>query len=147
MHRLFNTITFLFFISKSFGQSNSYPDTFSVSIDTIINYVSSSETIQTEPRFVYKNYSWQEYLAQNLNSHIINQNGAPKDTTYNVVVTYLITKTGKITDLKISVPVPDFGMIKEITNFYKNSPLWIPATQNGRNVVYRKREMIEFVSN
>ena len=134
--------------SKSFGQTN-YPDTFSVSVDTIYaadTSYPSTETIQIEPQFNYKNISWQEYFAENLNSHIIKQNGAPEGTRYNIPVSYLITKKGTITDLRISTPIPDYGMVKEITRFFKNCPPWKPAMQNGRNVIYRMRETIEFFS-
>jgi protein TonB len=39
---------------------------------------------------------------------------------------------------------PGFGLAKEAIRVIENSPKWKPATQNGRNIIYRNNITISF---
>jgi hypothetical protein len=103
------------------------------------------EMFQIEAMFSYKNETWEKYLVKHINQKVPKKNGAPKGI-YAVMVSFLISKTGIIDDIKfIDAPKPDYGMCNEIIRVLQNSPQWLPASQNGRNVIYRQQQTIHFI--
>jgi protein TonB len=87
--------------------------------------------------------AWQKYLQRNLNSDIPVQNGAPEGK-YTVYVTFIVDKTGVISDVNAEND-PGYGTKDEAIKVIKKGPNWKPAVQNGRNVIYRHKQGITFV--
>ncbi len=87
--------------------------------------------------------AWTKYLQRNLNSDIPVQNGAPAGK-YTVVVSFIVDKTGKISDVQAENDM-GYGTKDEAVRVIKRGPDWKPAVQNGRNVTYRARQQVTFV--
>lgn len=85
---------------------------------------------------------WTRYLEKNLNSDIPIENGAPANL-YTVVVTFLVDKEGKVSEVKAEND-PGYGTKEEAIRVIKKGPNWIPANQNGKAVVYRHKQAITF---
>lgn len=99
------------------------------------------------PKFLYKNETWQEYVSKNINQSIPKDNGAPRGV-YNIVVSFVVKHDGSISGVKIlGNPVPDYGMVNEVIRFIKDCPMWTPAVMNGRVVLYRMKQRIQFKVN
>lgn len=86
--------------------------------------------------------AWQRYLTRNLNADIATQNGAPSGN-YTVVVTFIVDKQGNISDVQAEND-PGYGTKDEAIRVIKRGPAWVPAVQNGRNVICRHRQSITF---
>lgn len=87
--------------------------------------------------------AWQRYLERNLNQDIPIQNGAPFGK-YVVTLTFIVDKNGAISDVKAEND-PGYGTKEEAIRVIERGPNWIPAVQNGRNVIYRHIQNIVFV--
>lgn len=85
---------------------------------------------------------WTRYLERNLNSDIPVENGAPANV-YTVIVTFIVDKEGKVSDVKAEND-PGYGTKEEAIRVIKKGPNWIPANQNGKTVVYRHKQAITF---
>ncbi len=85
---------------------------------------------------------WTRYLERNLNSDIPIENGAPTNV-YTVIVTFIVDKEGKVSDVKAEND-PGYGTKEEAIRVIKKGPNWIPANQNGKAVVYRHKQAITF---
>lgn len=85
---------------------------------------------------------WTRYLERNLNSDIPVENGAPTNV-YTVIVTFIVDKEGKVSDVKAEND-PGYGTKEEAIRVIKKGPNWIPANQNGKAVVYRHKQAITF---
>lgn len=85
---------------------------------------------------------WTRYLERNLNSDIPVNNGAPANV-YTVIVTFVVDKDGKLSDVKAEND-PGYGTKEEALRVIKKGPNWIPANQNGKLVVYRHKQAITF---
>ena len=85
---------------------------------------------------------WTRYLERNLNSDIPVENGAPTNV-YTVIVTFIVDKEGKVSDVKAEND-PGYGTKEEAIRVIKKGPSWIPANQNGKAVVYRHKQAITF---
>ncbi len=86
--------------------------------------------------------AWTRYLQTHLNSSLPVENGAPP-AKYTVVVSFIVDKTGKISDVQAEND-PGYGTKEEAIRVIKKGPDWTPAVQNGRNVVYRHKQGITF---
>lgn len=86
--------------------------------------------------------AWSRYLERNLNSGLPVENGAPPGK-YTVFVTFIVDKTGKISDVQAEND-PGYGTKDEAIRVIKKGPDWKPAVQNGRNVIYRHKQGITF---
>lgn len=86
--------------------------------------------------------AWQRYLERNLNADIAVQNGAPSGS-YTVIVTFIVDKQGAISDVTAEND-PGYGTRDEAIRVIKRGPAWVPAIQNGRNVICRHRQSITF---
>lgn len=85
---------------------------------------------------------WVNYLIRNLDRNVAVRNGAPLGQYY-VFVTFVTDKEGNLTELNAEND-PGFGTKEEALKVIKRSPRWIPATENGKNVIYRHRQMLVF---
>lgn len=99
-------------------------------------------TVQIEAQFPGGLGAWKKFLERNLNSDVPGENGAPA-ANYTVIVSFVVDRFGNISDVKAEND-PGYGTKPEAIKAILKSPKWIPALQNGRNVVYRQRQSITF---
>jgi protein TonB len=99
--------------------------------------------VQIQAQFPGGKDGWQKYLERNLNRDLPVENGAPAGK-YTVVVTFIVDKTGAISDVAAEND-PGYGTKDEAIRVVKKGPSWLPAEQNGRKVIYRHRQSITFV--
>jgi protein TonB len=106
------------------------------------DYDKEFKTVQIQAKFPGGPEAWMRYLQRNLNSNTPTDNGAPVGN-YTVVVSFLVDKEGNISEVK-SENDPGYGTADEAVRVIKHGPKWVPAVQNGRNVIYRQRQSITF---
>ncbi|MEI6586507.1 MAG: M56 family metallopeptidase [Sediminibacterium sp.] len=87
--------------------------------------------------------AWVKYLERNLNRDLPIKNGAGVGK-YTVIVSFIVDKNGGISDVKAEND-PGYGTAEEAKRMIIKGPNWVPATQNGLNVVYRHKQSITFV--
>ncbi|MCX6300527.1 MAG: hypothetical protein NTY72_15710, partial [Bacteroidetes bacterium] len=87
--------------------------------------------------------AWVKYLERNLNRDLPVKNGAVVGK-YTVIVSFIVDKNGGISDVKAEND-PGYGTAEEAKRMIIKGPNWVPATQNGLNVVYRHKQSITFV--
>lgn len=111
------------------------------------NFINAENLIeqntQLPAQFPGGNSSWQTYLSNNLQSDIAFKKGAPVGR-YTIVASFTISENGKLTDIKTEND-PGFGTKEEMIRVLSNSPDWIPAVQNGRNIKYSLKQIITFI--
>ena len=86
---------------------------------------------------------WAKYLERNLNRDVAVDNGAPSGK-YNVIVSFIVDRSGNLSEVKAEND-PGYGTAEEAVRVIKKGPLWKPASQNGRYVIYRHRQQISFM--
>lgn len=89
------------------------------------------------------NEGWIRYITKNLNGDIPTQNKAPKGK-YVVILRFKVEKDGSIGTVTVDKD-PGYGTAEEATRVIKGSPKWIPANQNGRNVISIKKQIVSFI--
>ena len=99
-------------------------------------------SVQIEAAFPGGKEAWKDYLENNLKCDIPYKLGAPA-RSYSVLVNFLVDRDGNISDVQAD-PSP-YGTREEAIRVIKSSPTWTPATQNGRIVKYRAKQIITFV--
>lgn len=97
-------------------------------------------TVQVEAK--YKG-NWRSFLERSLRADVPQENGAPAGRNYTVIVSFIVDKDGTVSQVKAEND-PGYGTAQEAVRVIKSSGKWIPAIQNGRNVVYRQRQQITF---
>lgn len=103
---------------------------------------SDNVIVQIPAEFPGGQKGWVNFLEKNMDSDVPVRNGAPVGK-YSVIVSFVIDKDGNLTELKAEND-PGFGTKEEALKIMKRSPRWIPASQNGANVIYRHRQAIVF---
>lgn len=98
--------------------------------------------VQTPAEFEGGNSAWIQYLQKNLKYNVAVDNGATAGK-YTVIVAFGINKEGDVIDV-VAQNDPGFGTKEEAIRLIKSSPKWIPATQNGRNVIFRLKQPVSF---
>jgi len=106
------------------------------------DYDKEFKTVQIQAKFPGGPDAWAKYLQRNLKSDTPTDNGAPTGA-YTVVVSFLVDKDGNISEVKAEND-PGYGTAAEATRVISRGPKWIPAVQNGRNVIYRQKQAITF---
>jgi len=106
------------------------------------DYDKEFKTVQIQAKFPGGPDAWMKYLQRNLKSDVPTDNGAPPGK-YTVVVSFLVDKDGNISEVKAEND-PGFGTAAEAVRVISRGPKWIPAVQNGRNVIYRQKQAITF---
>jgi hypothetical protein len=99
--------------------------------------------VQKPAEFPGGQNGWVSYLERTLDRDLPERRGAP-DGKYSVVVSFVVDKEGNITNVKAENN-PGYGTMEEAIRVLKNGPKWVPATQNGINVIYRQRQAIVFL--
>jgi periplasmic protein TonB len=97
-------------------------------------------TVQVEAK--YKG-NWRSFLERSLRADVPQENGAPAGRNYTVIVSFIVDKDGTVSQVKAEND-PGYGTAQEAVRVIKSSGKWVPAIQNGRNVVYRQRQQITF---
>ena len=103
------------------------------------DYDKEFTSVQVEAKF---QGDWGKYLERNLNSQVPQDNGAPVGN-YTVTVSFKVDKDGSISEVQ-AIKDPGYGCGAEAVRVIKKGPKWIPAIQNGRNVIYRQKQNITF---
>lgn len=98
--------------------------------------------VQIEASFPGGPDAWRKFLERNLKQDIAVDNGAPAGD-YQVVVSFLVDKNGNVTEVKAETD-PGYGTAAEAVRVIQRSGKWVPAIQNGRNVIYRQKQAITF---
>lgn len=106
------------------------------------DYDKEFKTVQIQAKFPGGDQEWRRYLERSLNRDLPVENGAPPGN-YTVVVSFLVDKDGSISEVKAENS-PGYGTAEEAVRVIRKGPKWIPAVQNGRNVIYRQRQSITF---
>jgi len=106
------------------------------------DYDKEFKTVQIMAKFPGGPDAWSKYLQRNLKADTPTENGAPTGA-YTVVVSFLVDKEGNISEVKAEND-PGFGTAAEAVRVISRGPKWIPAVQNGRNVIYRQKQAITF---
>ncbi|MBG9376197.1 energy transducer TonB [Panacibacter sp. DH6] len=101
--------------------------------------------VQVEARYPGGLKEWSKFLERNLNTELPVENGAPVGQ-YTVVLSFIVDAEGNISDIA-ALNDPGFGTAQEAIKVIKRSKQWVPAIQNGRNVIYRQKQSITFVVN
>ena len=108
----------------------------------IIHQSDTSVLIQKPAEFPGGQDKWQDFLAANLDYDIAVKNDAPTGK-YNVVFAFVINREGEIKDIRFEKN-PGYGIAEEVIRVLNECPRWIPASQNGKNVIYRHRQTLLF---
>lgn len=112
-------------------------------IDTNVHSTKIFTVVQFPAQFPGGTKGWQNYLIENLDRDVAKRNKAPFGK-YSVIVTFIVDKEGRVTDIRAEND-PGYGTKEEAVRIISNSPNWLPAKQNGREVIYRHRQTISFV--
>ena len=107
------------------------------------NFDVAFTAVQKEAVFYGGLEAWKRFLEQNLRSDVPTENGAAAGS-YTVYVSFLVDKEGNISEVKAEND-PGYGTAAEAVRVIRRGPKWIPAIQNGRNVIYRQKQSITFV--
>ncbi|HTB51180.1 MAG TPA: energy transducer TonB [Ferruginibacter sp.] len=86
--------------------------------------------------------AWFSYLRKSIDPDIATKNGAPTGT-YKVTVGFTIGPDGSVTGAKAATNF-GYGMESAVIKAFKRSPKWIPAKQNGKNVIAYKVQALVF---
>jgi protein TonB len=62
---------------------------------------------------------------------------------YQATISFRITQEGRVDQVELLRSV-EWSLDLEIFRTFENGPLWKPAVQFGRNVVYRQRQSLSF---
>ena len=106
------------------------------------DYDKEFKTVQIQAKFPGGADAWTKYLQRNLKADAPTENGAATGS-YTVVVSFLVDKDGNISEVKADND-PGYGTAAEAVRVISRGPKWIPAVQNGRNVIYRQKQAITF---
>lgn len=100
------------------------------------------EKVEIEPSFPGGTEKWNQYLEYALNKSVPAENKAPKGD-YTVVIQFTVNLDGTIRDIK-PLTRHGFGMEEEAMRVLKMGPKWLPAVQNGIQVVAYKKIVVHF---
>lgn len=96
--------------------------------------------VEVESEFPGGIKAWQDYLSANIRYP---EDAIKRKIEGTVVVQFVVTKEGKVRQVVIARSVHP-SLDKEAIRLIKNSPDWVPARKNGRNVNSYKRQPIIF---
>ena len=82
--------------------------------------------------------AWRHFLEKNLHSEVAAVNGA-KPGMYVVTISFLVDTAGKVSDVKV-LQDPGYGTAEDVLKAFAHTPNWIPATIDGKPVIYRQKQ-------
>lgn len=97
---------------------------------------------ETSASFPGGELGWQSYLKRNINNQRAVNNGASTGT-YKVVASFIVTNTGKVSDVRIEKD-PGYGMGQEVIRILEKGPAWKPAMQRGKSVHSKMMKTVTF---
>lgn len=106
------------------------------------DFTKEFHTVQVQAQFPGGATAWQKFLERNLRQDVAVESGAPP-ADYKVVVSFLVDRDGNVTEVKAETD-PGYGTAAEAVRVIQRSGKWVPAIQNGRNVIFRQRQTIIF---
>ncbi|MBI3139433.1 MAG: energy transducer TonB [Sphingobacteriales bacterium] len=89
--------------------------------------------------------AWRKYLERNLNAEVPIFSKAPAGV-YTVIIQFIVNLDGTVSDAK-ALTNHGYGMEAEAIRVIENGGKWLPAIQNGRQVVAYRKQPITFVVN
>lgn len=106
------------------------------------------KTVQVEAKFPGGVKAWQKYLEANLNADLGAKYLKPKKgetITQQAMISFLVDTSGNISEVQILNPEDVHRKLAaESIRVIQEGPRWIPATQNGKKVVYRQKQLINW---
>lgn len=108
----------------------------------IEDYNKEFRTVAVQAQFPGGPAAWQKFLERTLKQDVPVDNGAPPGD-YPVVVSFLVDRDGNVTEVKAETD-PGYGTAAEAVRVIQRSGKWVPAIQNGRNVIFRQKQSIIF---
>jgi protein TonB len=135
----------LFSTGLTFGQNDTVGvDMYGDSLDVIFT------AVQEEAQFPGGVAGWTKYVQENLNADLgakyIPLRKGEKMAKQTVVVAFIVDKEGNISEVSVINPRSVHRKLaEEAMRVIKNGPKWIPARQNDRPVISRKRQNITWV--
>jgi protein TonB len=82
--------------------------------------------------------AWRHFLEKNLHPTTPADNGA-KPGIYVVTISFLVDTTGKVSEVELLTD-PGYGTGTDVLKAFAHTPNWIPATIDGRKVIYRQKQ-------
>ncbi len=89
--------------------------------------------------------AWRKYLMKSLHAEVPIKQKAPAGT-YTVFIQFIVKLDGTVSDIR-ALTSHGFGMEAEAIRVIENGGKWLPAIQNGRQVVAYRKQPITFVVN
>jgi protein TonB len=86
--------------------------------------------------------NWNNYLSKHLVLTNRFQQSMPPGH-YRITVSFLIDTDGKVDEVMLYHSV-EWSEDMEVFSLFENGPQWQPAVQNGKNVIYRQKEDLDF---
>jgi protein TonB len=100
--------------------------------------------VEVAPQFPGGDAAWQKFLSKKSAGKLImtipENNVSLKKST---LLQFIVTKEGTISEIDV-INTSDSLLKKEAIRVMKQSPKWIPATQNGRIVNAYRKVLIDF---
>lgn len=103
----------------------------------------SLKEIIIEPKFKGGATAWAKFLQDNLNRNLPIDKGAPPGK-YTAILSFMVDAKGKLSNIKAENN-PGYGIAKESVRVMKLSPNWIPASKQGKPIVYKHKQTITFM--
>jgi protein TonB len=101
------------------------------------------KTIKKAASFPGGLLEWRKFLERTLDRDVPVKGNAPIGK-YTASLSFVIDTVGKVTDLKV-LDDPGYGMGAEAMRAINRSPLWLPATVDGKKVRYTTRQKVMFM--
>ena len=119
---------------NSYSQEKKELDSITVNKDSsaIKDTSKKAAKIEVQASFPGGQVAWERYLFRNLRNEVAENNNAPNGT-YTVQISFIINVDGTVSDVTAKND-PGYGVGKEAIRVIKNSPKWIPGSQNGKTV-------------
>jgi protein TonB len=95
-----------------------------------------------EARFPGGQDAWRAFLEEHVHPGVAARHKAPPGN-YTVTVSFLVDKTGKVVQVQ-ALNDPGYGTAEDTKKAIEHSPDWLPATINGKPVVYRQKQNITY---
>lgn len=107
------------------------------------NLTAQKDSLNEQPaKFPGGEEAWVAFIEKNIDNNIPARLHAPPGN-YIAVVSFAVEKDGTVSQIKI-LENPGYGIATELQRVIKKSPGWIPATQNGKVVLYRQKQSATF---
>jgi protein TonB len=112
--------------------------------------VKHDDTVRVGAQFPDGVQGWAKYLQKSLHAEVGADNIAlrrhQKDSLQTVIVSFLVDTAGNISEVKVENPTQVHPLVgAEAVRVIQHGPKWLPATINGKKVIYRQKQSIGFM--